>query len=294
MSNQTLPDSGKKNITRTYLNQRFSGSYSGLSGFIKNRKTWKDRKVIDEELRKLDAYSLHRPVRRKFQRRKILVNFIGEIFASDLKDISSISQFNRGYTFVLVVVDGFSKKAYTRLLKDKSGKTMLTAFKSIFKEAGMTPNLLFVDQGTEYKNKTLQSYLKEKKVVTYHIYSAIKSSFAERFIRTLWTKIERYKTARNTNTIYDIIPILTKTYNSTFHRTIGTTPNSVTKDNEAKIWDYMYRQLFDKKFIEKNSHQKYKVGDVVRITRAKLIFEKGTSYIILFQFIHFNFILLFI
>ena len=72
-------------IKQTYLNQTYSGSYGGLSGFLKNRTKWKDQNEVAKELRKLLGYALHRDIRYEFPRRKIMVNFINEMWASDLK-----------------------------------------------------------------------------------------------------------------------------------------------------------------------------------------------------------------
>ena len=69
-------------IKQSYLNQTYSGSYGGLSGFVKNRTKWKDKDEVAKELRKLRGYALHGDVRYKFPRRKIMVNFINEMWAN--------------------------------------------------------------------------------------------------------------------------------------------------------------------------------------------------------------------
>jgi len=130
-----------------YLNYKLAGSYSGLAGFMKNRKKWQDKAKVEEELRKIKGFALHKDVRSKFKRRHIKVHFIGEIFSADLKDISRISSDNNNNKFILVVLDAFSKKAYTRPLKNKSSECMIKAFKSIFREAGHTPIYLFTGNG---------------------------------------------------------------------------------------------------------------------------------------------------
>jgi Integrase core domain len=268
-------------IRRSYLNQRFSGAFSGLSGFLKNRKKWTDRNAVAQELRKLDAYSLHRDVRRKFKRRRIFVQFINEIWAADLKDISTISKWNNGANFVLVVVDALSKKAYTRAIKNKSSSSMVKAFKSIFKEAKAVPHYLFVDMGTEFLSKNMKTLLKKHNITLYHIYSHIKSSFSERFIRTLFTKLERYQTERKTKKIINVLQEFTKSYNSSFHRTIQTTPNSVNKQNENKIWNIIFKDVLGQGMRKRKKPTKiFKVGDIVRISREKLMFEKGCTYFI--------------
>ena len=134
-------------VRKSYLNQRLSGAFSGISSFMKNRKNWKlNRKQTEKELRKINAYAVHRDARKNFKRRPILVDSINSIWQSDLKDISNSAEFNNCNYFVLVVVDSFSKVAYTRMIKQKTAKYMIPAFKSIFKQAGARPQFLLTDR----------------------------------------------------------------------------------------------------------------------------------------------------
>jgi len=200
------------------------------------------------------------------------VNFINEIWCADLKDISTIAKYNNNNTFVLVVVDAFSKKAYTRLLKNKNAETMIQMFKSVLREAKAKPFYLFTDQGTEFTSERMQKFLRENNIHGYNIYSHIKSAIAERFIRTLFTKLQRYMTERNTLKIDDKIAEFTKTYNNTWHRTINMTPNGVSKDNEMEVWARMFKKHLREK---PKTKPKFNVNDLVRISVEKLRFEKG-------------------
>ena len=267
----------EKKIRRSYLNQRFSGAFSGLSGFLRNRKTWTNKKKVEKELKQLNAYSLHKDIRRKFKRRRVLFNFINQTWASDLKDISTIAEWNNCNYFVLIVVDAFSKKAYVRMLKNKSSKSMIRAFDSIFREAKTKPLNLFTDRGKEYTSEAFKTYLKQKQIHSYHIYSYIKSMFSERFIRTLFTKLERYMTERKTFKIDDKIQDFVKAYNNTYHSTIKRSPNQVNKKDEFEIWQIIFADYLKEK-QEKQPYPKFKVGDIVRISRAKIAFEKGKQH----------------
>jgi transposase InsO family protein len=191
-----------------------------------------------------------------------------------LKDISNIAEWNNCNHFVLIVVDAFSKKAYVRMLKDKTSKSMTTAFKSVFKEAKAKPMYIFSDQGSEFTSRVFRKFLKENDVINYHIYSFIKSMFSERFIRTLFTKLERYMTERQTLKIDDKIQDFVKTYNNTYHSTIKRTPNQVTKEDEYDVWYTIFKDYLKEK-EQGRKPPKFKVEDKVRISRAKLLFEKG-------------------
>ena len=98
----------------------------------------------------------------------------------------------------------------------------------------------------------------------YSTYNEGKSVVAERFIRTLKTKIYKYMTSVSKNVYIDKLDDIVNEYNNTYHRTIKMKPVDV-KDN-AYI-------EFSKKFNEKDS--KFKVGDLIRISKYKNIFAKG-------------------
>ena len=77
--------------------------------------------------------------------------------------MSSTSKFNDKYRFLLCIIDIFSKYAWVVPIKDKSGKTLVHALKSVLK-SGRKPKSLQTDKGTEFKNKDFQDFLKSKKI----------------------------------------------------------------------------------------------------------------------------------
>ena len=66
-----------------------------------------------------DGYALHRTARRNFKRNRVIVPTIDAEWDSDLADLSSVSRFNDGYHFILIVVDIFSRFAFTKPLRSK-------------------------------------------------------------------------------------------------------------------------------------------------------------------------------
>ena len=80
------------------------------------------------------AEELHKPVRKKFEKRRVLVNGIDKIWAADLADMQAFSKFNRGIKYLLAIIDVFSKYGWLVPLKDKTGKSVAMALKTIFKE----------------------------------------------------------------------------------------------------------------------------------------------------------------
>lgn len=261
-------------VRRSFLNQRFSGSFSGLDGFLRNRKKWKDKNAVEKELKKLKSYALHAPVKNKFPRRRIKVQFEHEIYTSDLKDISSYASVNNGYTFLLIVLDCFTKKAYVRPIRDKSSKSMIPAFASILRESKATPTYLYTDQGSEYLSSDFQAFLKQHNIKHYNTFSIKKAAIAERYIRTLFAKLQRYMTERNTFRFIDKLPDFVKALNSTYHRSIGMAPNAFRPEDTFEVWQRMYRSYL-KDYESPRKPDKFRTGDYVRVSVSKLRFEKG-------------------
>ena len=91
-----------------------------------------------------------------------------------------------------------------------------------------------------------------------------KSVVAERFIRTLKTKIYKYMTAISKNVYIDKLDDTVKEYNNTYHTSIKMKPVDVEVDTNID---------FQKEINHKDP--KFKVGDHVRISKYKSIFGKG-------------------
>ena len=211
------------------------------------------------------AEELHKPVRRKFKRRRVLVNGIDKIWAADLADMKAFSKFNQGFNFLLLVIDIFSKYGWIIPLKNKEGKTVAPALKTIFKER--KPEKMWVDKGKEFYNKDVKELIE-----LYSTENEEKSSVVERWIRTMKEKMWKYFTDNNTNHYVDILPDLVKDDNNTRHSSIKMTPVEASKKkNELTVW----RNLYPDRLKKIDINPKFSIGDKVRISKKKKTFEKG-------------------
>ena len=104
------------------------------------------------------ADELHKPMKRNFTRRRVIVNGIDKIWCSDLFEMQQFSKWNKGYRYLLMVLDLVSKFGWIVPLKDKKGKTVTEAFKTIFTE-GRNPQYLWTDKRKEYYNKNMKELL---------------------------------------------------------------------------------------------------------------------------------------
>ena len=129
---------------------------------------------------------------------------------------------------------------------------------------GRKPNKIWVDQGSEFYNKSFTDFFKMNNIEMYSTFNERKSVVAERFIRTLKNKIYKYMTAFSNNVYYDAFDDIVNKYNNTVHRTIKMKLIDVTND------------LFTEYNEESNKKDpKFKICDHVRISKYKNIFAKG-------------------
>ena len=193
------------------------------------------------------AEELHKPVRRKFEKRRVLVNGIDKIWAADLVDMQAFSKFNCGIKYLLAVIDVLSKYGYLIPLKDKTGKSVASALKTIFKER--KPEKMWVDKGKEFYNKDVKELIE-----LYSTENEEKSSVVERWIRTMKERMWKYFTDNNTNHYVDILPNLVKDYNNTRHSSIKMTPVEASiKSSVVERWIRTMKEKMWKYFTNNNT-----------------------------------------
>ena len=206
---------------------------------------------------------MHKPIIRNFKKWRAYSGFKDNIWGVDLADMQSLSKYNKGIKYLLCAIDLFSKHAWVVPIKDKKGVSIVNAFRKVISE-GRKPNKIWADKGSEFYNNSFKKWLKDNDIEMYLIHNEGKSVVAERFIRTLKTKIYKYMTSVSKNVYIDKIDDIVSEYNNTYHRTIKMKPVDV-KDNT----------YVDSKKEVNGKDPKFKVGDRVRISKYKNIFVKG-------------------
>ena len=119
-------------------------------------------------------------------------SFKDNIWGVDLADMQLLSKFNKGFRFLLCVIDIFSKYAWVIPLKYKKGISIVNAFQIILKESNRKPKKIWVDKGSEFYNSSFKKCLKDDDIEMYSTNNEGKFVVAERFIRTLKNKIYKY------------------------------------------------------------------------------------------------------
>ena len=70
-----------------------------------------------------------------------------------------ISKPNKGFRFLIPVIDIYNKYAWVIPLKDKKGTTITNAFQKILNESNWKPKQIWVDKGSEFYNRSMKSFL---------------------------------------------------------------------------------------------------------------------------------------
>ncbi len=260
----------KKKILSRYYSEQLPASYSYPSKL--KQYTQFSRKDIKQALQGSDAYTLHKPIIKKFLRRKVIISGKGEEIQVDLIDTQHLGKYNKGVKYILTAIDVFSKYAWAFPIKNKKGEEIVKVLKKILSTPqGKKFRFMHTDRGTEFYNKYVKDMLKKNNIQHFSTFNdEMKASIVERFNRTLKIKLWKLFTKSGSLHFISSLPKLIESYNNTIHDTLRTEPTNVNRENMEKIWWRIYGlpDLRDRK-------SKYEIGDYVRITSYKKIFDKG-------------------
>ena len=140
------------------------------------KRTGLKEKDVQSWLENQDTYTLHKPIRHKFPTRRVLVNNIDDQWQADLVEMRNYKDMN--YSYILTVIDVFSKYAWAIAIKNKSGHEVSSTFQQIFKER--IPNKMHTDKGTEFINKTTKDLFKRHEI---HWFSTEKTKLKPKLLK---------------------------------------------------------------------------------------------------------------
>ena len=209
---------------------------------------------------------------KKFKRRNVVVPTVYHTVMADLIDYKKYQWHNRPYRYILVVIDCFSRYAWTRPLKTKTAEESASALDSILSEMPYRPRFFASDQGNEFSiaNEFLRKILVDKyKMKVYTLRGATKSSIVERWNRTFKTRIERYFTLTKSKNWVKVLQNFTRNINNSINRSIEIAPADVDFSNANEIRKRLYPKMLNPKPC------RFRPGDIVRIALDKNLFQKG-------------------
>lgn len=223
------------------------------------------------DLKSYVVNELHKPARKNFPRRRTIIKGLNDLLQADLIEFIPHARVNKGHKYVLLVINCFSKYVWVMPLKSKMGAEVSSAFENILESMrGSVPKNLQVDAGKEFWNKHFQNLCEKYGINLYSTYTTFKASIAERVIRTLKNMLYKEFSMRGEYRWIDILQRIADKYNNTPHSAIGgIKPSKVSKSNEKRILleHFTHPKIF--------RNHRFKIGDFVRISKYKHVFEKG-------------------
>ena len=224
--------------------------------------TQKNIKIFTNEI-----YS--KPPRKYSPTNKTNGYFIDDIWSLDILDLKDYGpENNRGYRYVPVAIDNFSKFGWTTPLKNKNAITIKDSFKNIWISSKRKPNLFESDRGQEFYNNIFQDFLNKNKISNNIPETVHMVLFLPNALRNLPKKIVF---EQGDAELIDVLPTITKQYNNRILSSIKLTPIPASlKKNEG----YVYNNLLDKR---KKITPKFQINDLVRTADIKKIFSKGDT-----------------
>ena len=213
-----------------------------------------------------------KPPKKNYPTNKTNVHHIVDIWSLDILDLKDYGpENNRGYRYVLVTIDNFSKYGWTIPLKNKNAQTIKYSFENILISSKRKPNLIESDRGKEFYNNIFQEFLNKNDIKLYSRNSSYGAVFAERFNRTIRDLLKKPVFEKGDGYWIDVLPTITKQYNNKVHSSTKLTPTQASlKKNES----FVYQNLLDKR---KKIKPKFQINDLVRVADLKKTFSKGDT-----------------
>jgi len=268
----------EKTLRKLYYDPRSPTSYGGRSVLeealqqkLKNKRNINIPLVVKKWLENQPTYTLHKLPQKNFTRRRVIVGGLNKQWQADLMDLQAFAKINDGMRYVLLALDCFSRKAWARALKNKSGKSVAAAFSDIFKDQN-PPSLCQSDLGLEFYNAEVKALFKKHGVKLFSVKNAeTKACMVERLIRTIKRRMYGYFYAKRTRRWVDVLQDLLHAYNTKVHSVIKIAPNEVNESNAHVV---RRNNRYNRGKGVKLQKHRITVGDLVRITAAGHVFKK--------------------
>lgn len=234
-------------------------------------------KEVKEFIEKQNVAQVHKVVtknRNNFS--SITANAPNELFQIDLLDYQKYAKENKGYNWILICVDVFTRKAYAEPMKNKTTEVTKNAFEKIVNKA--KPKVVFHDEGGEFKGQ-FETFVDKENIISienkFGNHNAL--GIIDRFSKTLKTMIAKYMTAKGTPKWVDALPKMLKIYNDTPHSGIKNIrpDNADSGESLVKISTLNFEKQTENNQKIKAKVDKLRVGDKVRIKIEKGTFTKG-------------------
>jgi len=229
--------------------------------------------IIRDALEHIDSYTLHREYKQPQVYNTHYVYRRRKQFQADLIDIASLKEENDMVTFLLVVIDVFSRKLWVIPLQRKTAEATKNGLQVwLSSMPNDEPESILTDSGKEFVNRLVSTLMREHNIRMDQSKNIHKAAVAERVNKSIQVLIYKYLTNNGSVRYIDVLPELVSTYNNRKHRSLDyMSPNEADQiENQLKvrsIHSVKYGKLASrkKKRVMSALKDKFKKGDTVRI-----------------------------
>ena len=213
-----------------------------------------------------------KPPKKIYEGNKITYNQIDEIWSIDLADmIDYKTLINKGYRYIFIIIDNFSKYVWAIPLKNKNNETVTDAFSNILSTSKRRLLKIESERGAEFYNNFFQNILGAKNIQHYSRFTDKGPSVAERVIKTVRHFLKKSVFEKGNADWLSELPSVIKQYVNTNHSSAQMTSVQATKKENAIE---VYSNLQDQRVRQQ---PKYKLGQLVRTADIKRVFSKEDS-----------------
>ncbi len=262
----------KTYLKNIYYDPKHEASFRGIDAlyrFVKKDGVYDlDKYTIQSWLRENETYSTHVAKNRPQHWYGITAPNPGYQYDVD----TGFFDFGDGeFKKFIVMVDVFSRKAAARPVKDLKARTVKQALQEMLDELGPVA-ILRSDRGTEYKNRTVSSMLKRRNIKQVFSFPPYKSAMAEAMIKQIKNRLYKILQSKGRQDWWKYLSKVMQSYNASFHRMLGMSPNQVTDRNVPELWyKFKHRRM---KSMPPYKNYKYGINDPVRVALSRTPMEK--------------------
>lgn len=233
-------DANRKKIEKVYFNPKNPGSFGGKRRLLQSADLQTiPHSEINDWLQNTDSYTLYRPTRQRFLRRKTVVSGIDACWQLDLTVLDDeMAKANDGLRYVLFCIDVFSRYAWARMIYKKSASEIVAKLSEIISADSRIPKAIQTDKGKEFINSKFQAYLKARYIKHYTSENNdIKAALVERLQRTIKERLHRYMFHNGSLRFVYVLDKFMYSYNNSFHSAVNMSPAKVDRVNQEAIWN---------------------------------------------------------
>ena len=211
---------------------------------------------------------------RKPKRARVVVPSMALQFEGDLFDLSNYSRYNKGFKWILLVVDSFSRRVECEPLKSKAGTEVARGLEEIFnrlsKSNKLAPYAYFAtDCGNEFFNKDVEEIYKKYNLSHFPLRAPIKCAFAEITGRYIVSRLHKIMFHAETKRWIEHLQSAVTAKNARKNRkTANLSPDEINYENQKAVKESLYPELPPAK-------PSLQIDDRVHIVKKRTMFAKS-------------------